>query len=161
MKKWLIISAISLFLITIGVAIYTYSIVRSPLTDQLTEAEDIILASNQLETISNITYYHGSSSYFVANGIDTDGDEAFAWLLEGETEPTEVLKESAGITSEEAVAITESEMNPETIQSVKLGMEDNLPLYEVKYQTDNNHQGYYYLTFEDGSYIKRYSLRTD
>ncbi|TSB46949.1 PepSY domain-containing protein [Alkalicoccobacillus porphyridii] len=161
MKKWMIISAISLVLIGIGLSVYAYSIIRAPLNERLASAEASVLASEELESITDISYYHGQSSFFVAKGFDADGDAAIAWLLEDGEEPVQVLKESEGISEEEAVAITESAVNTETIQSVKLGMENNTALYEIKYLTDSDHQGYYYLTFSDGSFIKRYSLRTD
>ena len=111
------------------------------LNDRYEEAEQVILASEELGSVTDISYYHGSSSYYVAKGTDSDGDSAIVWLMEDEQEPAQNLKEADGISADEAAAITEAEMNAQTIQSVKLGMENNTPLYEVKYVTDANHQG--------------------
>ena len=161
MKKWIIIGIIAMVVLLTGVSVYAYSAVRAPLTEGYEQARQTILDSGELQSVADVSYFHGEDSFFVVMGLDAEGDQAIAWVPQDQEDSTTVLKESDGITPEEAQSITESAVNASKIQSVKLGKEGNTALYEVKYLTESNQQGYYYLTFQDGSFIKRYSLNND
>ena len=41
---------------------------------------------------------------------------------------------------------------------VKLGFENDVPLWEVTYIDDDNRYSYYYLEFKDGKFLRRYSI---
>jgi uncharacterized protein YpmB len=73
---------------------------------------------------------------------------------------TAVLKKaSSGITKEKAISIVKNDKNPQEIKSVRLGIENKKPLWEVTYvDKDKKHLTYYYLDFSSGEFIKRYSL---
>ncbi len=52
----------------------------------------------------------------------------------------------------------ESKSKPKEIMKVKLGFENDVPLWEVTYIDDDNRYSYYYLEFKDGKFLRRYSI---
>ncbi|MFK3936317.1 DUF5590 domain-containing protein [Alkalihalobacillus sp. NPDC078783] len=162
MKKWIITSCVGLVVVVLALFIYAYTTVRAPLADGYDMARDKILNEDVLESVRDVSYYHGEDAFYVVYGMDQDGDQAIAWVSQDEENDTvTVFKESDGISAEDASSLAESAVNPSSIQSIKLGKEGNTPLYEVKYRTESNQQGYYYVAFQDGSFIKRFSLNND
>lgn len=162
MKKWIITSCAGLVIVVLALFIYAYTTVRGPLADGYDMAREKVINEEVLESVRDVSYYHGEDAFYVIYGTDTDGDEAIAWVPQDEeNDAVSVFKESDGITAEDAQSLTESAVNPSKIQSIKLGKEGNTPLYEVKYRTESNQQGYYYVAFQDGSFIKRFSLNND
>lgn len=57
-----------------------------------------------------------------------------------------------GITESEALTILKSERDPQEIRSVKLGLEDNIPIWEIIYIDSDNRLTYHKLYFENGKY---------
>ncbi|MDQ0205957.1 cell wall elongation regulator TseB-like domain-containing protein [Alkalicoccobacillus murimartini] len=161
MKKWVIIGLILFALIVTSASVYAYTTVRSPITDGYDQAEQTLLDSGDLETVEDISYFHGRDSYYVLRGLDADGDQAIAWIKQDFEESAILRKEAEGISAEEAEAIAVEAVNPNRIQSVKVGIEGNTPLYEIKFISESDQQGYYYVAFSDGTFLKRYNLRMD
>lgn len=162
MKKWIIRGSVALVVVIVALFIYAYLTVRAPLAEGYNMAEETVRNEELLESVRDVSYYHGEDAFYVVYGTDFDGDQAIAWVPQDEENNTiTVVKESEGISPEDASDLTESAVNPSAIQSVTLGKEGNTPLYEVKYQTESNQQGYYYVSFQDGSFIKRFSLNND
>ena len=67
-------------------------------------------------------------------------------------------EQNEGISQEKAVAKLTAERDPKEIVSVRLGMEKGLPLWEITYIDQENRYSFYYLSFEDGTFIRRYSF---
>ncbi|UQX54599.1 hypothetical protein M5V91_01655 [Cytobacillus pseudoceanisediminis] len=72
------------------------------------------------------------------------------------------LKESEGISRNEAINRLKQEKNAAEIMSVRLGMEKNIPLWEIHYRSGSDLINYYYIDFKTGEWLKKlkiYSLR--
>lgn len=76
-------------------------------------------------------------------------------------------EKSEGISEKEALQRTieqvgddskEHKSKPKEILKIKLGFENNIPLWEVTYIDDENRYSYYYLAFKDGQFLRRYSI---
>lgn len=111
-----------------------------------------------MEEVDEVNYYHGTNAYYVTSGLDQDGDEAIVWLDE-QLKPVEHSKRSEGISNEQALSLAKEEANIKRVQDVKLGFERGVPIYEIKFVDDADRQGYYYVTFADGTFVKRYNLQ--
>ncbi|WP_100407247.1 cell wall elongation regulator TseB-like domain-containing protein [Bacillus solitudinis] len=160
MKKWIIISCIMFFLLSIGLGTLAYYVMREPLEKGYEQAQQYVFDQNLLNDIHSITYYHGTESYYVLHGFNEENVETIVWLNQNFEEVVS-RKASEGITPEEAREIVKNDVNLNSIQTVRLGVERNLPIYEVLFVDEANRQGYYYITFDDGTFMKRYSLKRD
>ncbi|WP_413380581.1 DUF5590 domain-containing protein [Alkalihalobacillus sp. 1P02AB] len=160
MKKWIISSIFLLFITFLGVAFYMYQLVREPLTEAYEQVLVYVENEQLLNDISDISYYHGTETYYVITGEDEDGDMAYLWLKE-DLSFYDLYKQSDGITAEAAMAIVNQDYGAEEVVQVRLGYERKMPAYEVMFIDDENRQSYYYVTFEDGAFMKRYHLNRD
>ncbi|MFC0559920.1 cell wall elongation regulator TseB-like domain-containing protein [Halalkalibacter alkalisediminis] len=159
MKKWLIIIFVLVTVLLTGAGVYAYQTIREPLLHELEQAEHFV-RGQVLQTVYDVSYYHGTETYYVFFGLTEDEEDTIVWVSE-DFSAYHTEKVSEGITKEEAIAIVKQQDRVKRIQSVKLGYERNLPVYEVTYLNEDNRKGYYYLTFEDGTFMKRYVLRTE
>ncbi|ARK30346.1 cell wall elongation regulator TseB-like domain-containing protein [Halalkalibacter krulwichiae] len=160
MKKLIIFIVIILVCSMVGAGVYAYQMVRDPLLEQYERAEQYIKAEDLLQSVTDISYYHGTNSYYVVTGLSQDQEEKVVWVREDfNSHHLEFQKD--GISEEDAISIVYQEDQVKEIHSVKLGFERGLPIYEVTYLNEDNRKGYYYVTFEDGTFMKRYVLRTD
>lgn len=158
MKKWMIISCIFLILIFAGIGTYAYQTVRSPLNALFEKAEQY--ARSELTDIVDIDYYHGEKAYIVVTGFSQEMEKMIMFILD-DFSSHHMEKASDGITEDQALEIVKENVTSREIQSIRLGIEKGLPIYEVIYKTENQNLGYYYLTFKDGTFMKKYQLRID
>ncbi len=159
MKKWLTFSLAICLVITILATAFAYHVVRSPINEGFQKARSFSYDIGMNE-IAAIDYYFGTEAYYVVEGLDENGEEAILWIRE-DFSFYDLARKADGITREEALSILEREEQFETVKSIKLGYERGLPIYEIVYETLDERLGYYYVTFTDGTFMKKYVLRKE
>ena len=109
--------------------------------------------------MKSVDYYNGKSAYIVVQGTDEKGEQLIVWVPEKKGYCSK--EKSEGISEKEAIQRTieqvgneskESKSKPKEIMKVKLGFENDVPLWEVTYIDDDNRYSYYYLEFKDGKF---------
>ncbi|MDV2683505.1 DUF5590 domain-containing protein [Alkalihalophilus lindianensis] len=158
MKKIIITILTVLCIVIAGTSAYAYHIIREPLVENYTEASNFVTSNELLQSIDSVHYYHGTTAHYVVKGLDEDGDEAIVWVKD-DFETVNYRKASDGITYEQALSIAERALGESQIEQIRLGFTRGIPVYEVMYNDANQRKGYYYLTFDEGTFIKRYSIR--
>ncbi|UTR14665.1 DUF5590 domain-containing protein [Salipaludibacillus sp. LMS25] len=188
MKAWIIAISVMVVIGIVAFSIYIYNITLDPLTLRQDQAVAIAREEVDLEEVNDVQYYHGRRSYQVIDGMNSAGDEIYIWVEEltekdedqrddntdnneeasdnnEESEDEEEWKptiktrlHSDGLTSEEALEIARSELDMKKVNSVKLGMAGSTPVYEVSYIDTSDRHSFYYLKFEDGTYIRHYQF---
>ncbi|TPE70829.1 DUF5590 domain-containing protein [Halalkalibacterium halodurans] len=157
MRKWLILIGIVLFSAIIGAGAYGYTVIKSPFSEDEEQAVQLVLSEGYLATVNDASYYHGSDAYQVIHGLDEDGEERIVWV--GPDDQVISKKASEGISEEDVRAIIERELAVRELVAIRLGVENEHPVYEVTYYDEEGRLSYYYVSFYDGTFIKRYSLR--
>jgi uncharacterized protein YpmB len=154
MKKWIWITVI-IIIVLIGIGINVYMNSLEPLKKAESLAENIALEETDIETIHDFSVYNGSKSYYIVKGADDSGQELIAWIPE-EVKDRKIIvrKEKDGISQKEAIEKLYERKNPEEIITVKLGMENNIPLWEIYYRSKKNLINYYYVDFKTGEWLK-------
>jgi uncharacterized protein YpmB len=110
-----------------------------------------------LTTIIDVDTYRGNETYVVVIGENEEHEKMVVWVPE-KGDDIEVKPLSAGISEKEALAILKTEYSPKKVISAKLGMEKGIPLWEITYIDEQDRYSFYYVRFEDGAFIKRYSF---
>ncbi|UTR09661.1 DUF5590 domain-containing protein [Evansella sp. LMS18] len=167
MKAWIITVLAVLLAVAAGFMFYLYNSVAEPLTERQQDAVELAFEETDLSEVREVTYYHGRRAYQVIDGADTSGNEVYIWVEELSEEALEAgeeqrvitrLKEE-GITREEARDIAVSRLDIDQIQSINLGMIGSTPVYEITYIDQADRHSFYYMTFNDGTYIRHYQFR--
>jgi uncharacterized protein YpmB len=152
-KKW-ILSIVIFFVVLIGILIKVYLSAMNPV--KAAEEKAVLLASKkaQLTEIQDFHLYNGLETVNVIEGKNKKGDKIIVWIPE-KSKKVFVKKAKNGLSKEEAVQKLLQEKNPKKIISVRLGMEKNIPLWEIYYRSENNLINYYYVHFETGEWLKK------
>ncbi|MFB6466035.1 DUF5590 domain-containing protein [Cytobacillus sp. Hz8] len=152
MKKWIWIS-ILIVVVLLGLTIKVYLKSVEPVKAAENRAISIAKEQIHLKSVSDFNLYNGSKSYSVVTGTSEEGQKLIIWVPE-DNDNIIVRRASEGITKEKALEKVKSEKNPSNIISIRLGMENNRPLWEIYYQTDKNLLNYYYIDFITGEWLK-------
>ncbi len=153
MKKWLfIIGFLIIVFIICSTVIYVNAV--DPLKSAEEKAVRIAKQETSLTEVDNFNLYNGEESFSVLQGKDKNGTKLIVWVPEKEGRLV-VKKATDGITRQEAIEIVSGELASDTINSVKLGMEKGIPLWEVHTRTSDHLLNYYSLEFESGEWLKK------
>lgn len=153
-KKWLWISGF-VILMVIGVSLFIYMKAMEPLNEAEEMATNIAKEEASIETVQNFSIYNGTQTYYIIQGKASNGKNMIVWIPEKEKNRKIVVKEAKkGVSQEEAKRIVEREKSPQEIKSVKLGMENNIPLWEIYYSSNEDSISYYYIDFDTGKMLK-------
>ncbi|WP_453995487.1 cell wall elongation regulator TseB-like domain-containing protein [Bacillus nitroreducens] len=151
MKKWIIGIVILLLIVVIWGGISLYQSALEPLNDAQARGNKIALEKTPIQTIEDSYTYFGTNAYQVVIGKNDKGQKMIAWIPEKKGKIVTRF-EREGITENEALDILKRERNPQEIRSVKLGIEDNIPIWEIIYIGSDNRLTYHKLYFETGKY---------
>lgn len=153
MKK-IILFLIIFLLIGLGISIKVYVNALEPVTDAEEKAVSTAKEKVQLSEVEDFHLYHGTETVNVIEGKNNKGEKVIVWIPD-KSKKVIVEKVKNGISKEDAIQRLLDEKNPKKIISVRLGMEKNIPLWEIYYRSENNLINYYYVHFQTGEWLKK------
>jgi uncharacterized protein YpmB len=153
MKKWIIFLAIFVVII-LGLAIKIYFSAVNPVKAAEKKAVKLANESIQINVVQDFHIYNGIETVNVIEGNSKNGEKIIVWIPE-KSKQVFVRKAKDGLSKEEAVQKLLQEKSPKKIISVRLGMEKNIPLWEIYYRSQNNLINYYYVHFDTGEWLKK------
>ncbi|MEH7415131.1 DUF5590 domain-containing protein [Neobacillus drentensis] len=153
MKKWIIIPLI-IILVIAGVLVKVYFSSVQPVKAAEKKAVSLAMDKGQLSEVDDFHIYNGNETVNVIEGKNKKGSKVIIWIPE-KSKKIFIKKANEGITKEEAIQKLIQEKQPKKIISVRLGMEKNIPLWEIYYRSENNLINYYYVHFETGEWLKK------
>ena len=153
MKKWIVFLVLFVIVI-IGILIKVYFSSVEPV--KAAEKKAVTLANKkvQISEVQDFHIYNGLETVNVIEGKNNKGEKIIVWIPD-KSKKVFVQKAKNGISKDEAVQKLLQEKNPKKIISVRLGMEKNIPFWEIYYRSENNLINYYYVHFETGEWLKK------
>jgi uncharacterized protein YpmB len=160
MKKRIISGILVTLLVIIIILSLFYLSIRNPLTKEQEQVVEYVQQNTDIQEVIDVSFYHGTDAFQVITGLDAEGEMWIAWY---QLEDQEIVlrKQNQGLSEEEVRDFAVNELNPHKINNIRLGIENDLPVYEISYIDQENRYAYYYITFKDGIFLKRYSLRQE
>lgn len=153
MKKWIWIITIAV-IIVIGLYVRVYLKAVDPLDLAEKKAVAIAKEKTDLNITEDFHLYHGTETIYVIEGRNSKNESIIVWIPEKSGKPT-VIHANKGLSEQEAINRLYEDGNPKEILAVRLGMENEFPLWEIYYLSDNNLINYYYVHFETGERLKQ------
>lgn len=139
-------------------SLHLYTQISEPIANSKAEVLSYLKANNtEFANLKQVNFYHGTESYQVFEGTNAAAKEVFIWITKS-LDNQIVMGKNAGLGFAEVTQFVEQELNPKEIISIKLGIENSIPLYEIIYIDDQDRYSYYYISFKDGTYLKHYHL---
>ncbi|AIE78858.1 propeptide PepSY amd peptidase M4 [Bacillus cereus] len=157
MKKWIF----TIIIVIVASGIYGAYVYNKAMEKKLPkEAKSVEIAKEKakLTKVKSVDYYNGNSSYTVVQGIDEKGEQIIVWVPNKKGNVL-VKKKSEGISEKEALQKLaeqasgkgdEPKPKPKEITKVKLGAQNDIPLWEITYIDQEDRYTYYYLEFQNG-----------
>ncbi len=152
MKKWIILITIVIVAVIIGVSLKVYHSSVGPV--KAAERKAVKLAGDKVSKVDDFHIYNGQEQVDVIEGKNKQGKKIIVWIPE-KNKQIIVRKAKDGLSKEDAIQKLLQEKKPKKIISVRLGMEKNIPLWEICYRSKNNLINYYYIHFETGEWLKK------
>jgi len=153
MKKWILFLVIFVFVL-LGILVKVYLTAVDPVKAAESKAVSIAKKSVQISEVDDFHIYHGIETVNVIEGKNKKGEKIIIWIPK-KSQKVIVAKASSGLSKQEAINKLLQEKNPKRIIAVRLGMEKNIPLWEIYYRSDNNLINYYYVHFKTGEWLKK------
>ncbi|WP_066369825.1 cell wall elongation regulator TseB-like domain-containing protein [Neobacillus fumarioli] len=154
MKKWILIAVPLVILIIGGILINVYVNAMKPINTA--EKRALLLAKKHvsISKVNDFHVYNGSESVDVIEGKNNKGENIIVWIPE-KSKKVIVRNAKDGISKNQAIQKLLEEEKPKQIISVSLGMEKDIPLWEIYYRSDHNLINYYYVDFQTGEWLKK------
>ena len=153
MKKWILIIVIALAVLS-AASIKVYQKAMDPINSAKATALHLAKQQVTISEVDDFHIYHGLETVSVIEGKNKKGEKIIVWVPD-KSKKIVVKKAKSGISKQEAIDKLLQERKPKKIISVRLGMEKNIPLWEIYYRSDNNLINYYYVHFETGEWLKK------
>jgi uncharacterized protein YpmB len=153
MKKWLLFLGVFV-LVFLGILVKVYLSAVDPVKTAEKKAVSLAKEKVQISEVDDFHIYHGLETVNVIEGKNKKGEKIIVWIPD-KTKKISVTKAKNGLSKEEAIQKLLQEKHPKKIIAVRLGMEKNIPLWEIYYRSENNLINYYYVNFETGEWLKK------
>ncbi|MBM7584317.1 uncharacterized protein YpmB [Bacillus pakistanensis] len=154
MKKMIFI-IVFILLIGIGLSIKVYVDARSPFNEKTEEAITLAKSQEKISKVDSASIYNGTKSYVVLIGKNAEKEKVIVWVPNKKKDKMITQKWANGISKEKAVNKLKNEESTKEILSVKLGLEEVGPVWEITYLNNKDQLNYYYLLFESGEWWKK------
>ena len=149
LKKW-ILSFVFLLLLFVGYVIASFYIGMDYKKTAEEKAVSIALNEGGLVSVSDYYLFHGQEVYSVVIGKDEEGIEYVLWIpKELKNATVKKMKYADGVSKSEIVDTVIEKYKPKEIVSVKIGMKNASPIWEVTYKDSEDN-----LVFADFDFKK-------
>lgn len=157
MKKWGIVIAVVAAVVIIWETWSLYYGVEKKLDQEFAQASATARQHYHVKKILNVTYYHGTKAYDVVKAVNQHGKKEFIWIPYGKGK-SYVRSARSGWGKGKVIQLVQQQLHPKKLISVRLGIEEHIPVWEVSYIDQNNRYTFYYLRYDNGEWLKNIHL---
>lgn len=156
MKNWITFIAVFITSLSFVLSVFILWKAQAPFQDHVKKAEELALDEKLLAVVEESYNYHSNEAYVTVIGLDEYGEKKAVFIPSNlEKNKIQEVFVKDGITSDEALSVTQNEAEVKEVLHVKLGYEEAGAVWEVSYLNSTNHLNYVYILFEDGKWWKR------
>lgn len=152
MKKFFLGLAVFLVAVIIGaVVVYTKSVALYNESEE--QAFDYAITNSDIVVPEEFYWYNDKETYFTVVGQTEQNEELVVLINQDNGEVTSIPIEET-ISKQEAIQLTKQARQPDKILEARIGMDNEIPVWEVSYRNENGRLGYYILALKDGEWLK-------
>jgi uncharacterized protein YpmB len=161
-KKTSITFIIIAVIVVIAVWVFTsaYHSAREQYLDGHEKTKQLATEKGNLSSIDEIETFYGHIKYHVVSGVNKKDEKVYIWVPQtNKNQDVTIKKQSLGITAKQAISKVNQEYNPLEIVGVNLGMDEGIPIWEVKYRDQSDRYTFDFVNFYDGEIIKHMAIK--
>ncbi|MDR7072510.1 DUF5590 domain-containing protein [Fictibacillus barbaricus] len=155
-KKWILI-IVGVLLLASWQAYYLYNQVQAKPAKKEAEAVEIAKKEKGLVSISHVDHFYKNETYYVVEGKNEHGTNMIVWVDQKKKVTSEIAK--AGLSEGQMINYVKQNYDAQKIIDSRLGMEDDIPLWEVIFIDSKDRYTYYYGYFDTGKRYEIYRLK--
>ncbi|MBE1554139.1 DUF5590 domain-containing protein [Sporosarcina limicola] len=155
MLNWIKFIVVFLLLLTSVIIITVLYNADKPFANAKKSAIESAIRSGQLVSATSANTFNSTVPSVTVIGLDGEGQEKAIFVDSQSEDGFKEVKLADGITAEKAVENVKQELNVKKILHVTLGMEEEGPVWEVAFKSDNGKLNYVYVFFLNGQWWKR------
>ncbi len=152
MKKFLISTLIFMSLLIIGVT----TVLRKSLSPlKQARVETIELAESQADLVEadDFYWYNGNETYLTITGKNSVEEEIIV-IVKQEGGSIEVVDQEETFSKGEAIRKVVELENPVRILEARIGVHEDLPIWEISFRQENGRIGFTMLSLKSGEWIR-------
>lgn len=156
MKNWIIFGVTFVASLVVVITVLVLWVAASPFSDIKKQAEQLVLETNKISSVTDSYVYNGNNPYVTVFGVDENGgDKALFVPINLDEKLIQEINVDDGITKEQALSVLNDEAQVKEVLHTKLGFEEVGAVWEITYVNESNNLSYVYILFEDGQWWKR------
>lgn len=143
----------ALVIALIGYSVYLYQFINETKTDNYLVTEARVTEELTLNSIDNISRYHGTIPYHVVEAIRNDQEELLIFVDQSdESAALIVYSKSDLVTDETILSDWKAETTYQEIYQTQYGLRNEIPLLEIVYLDHSDRLSYDYYRLDNGAY---------
>lgn len=159
MKKWLLVFAlIVIVLLWQSVAFYQRTI--TPITNAEAKAVSAVKDAFDLKQIEDVSYFNAEEAYQVIRAVNHEGDRIILWVPESDELEIVSKKAEDGWEKDQVESFVKAELDVKKLKDVRLGLKNNIPVWEITFIDSDDRYNFYYLTFNGDTWLEHYRLKS-
>lgn len=119
------------------------------------KSETISLAEQKADLIqaADFYWYNGNQTYFTVTGKNKEAEEIVV-IIKQDDGTIQTLKKEETISKGEAMAKVRELENPSHILEARIGIHNDLPIWEISFRQENGRIGYTMLSLTGGVWVR-------
>lgn len=146
----IIVAIILLSIIIFSIILYQRSM--QPYNEVKADAYQYAKENADIQDPYDFYWYNDEETYYTVIGKNSSGEDIITIIAQDGGQIRTIKLEDA-ISKQEAVQQVLTAKEPKAIKQARIGMEQNMPVWEISYENQNNGLGYYKIHLETGEWI--------
>lgn len=144
---------ITIVIAVIGYSIYFYQYINETKTDNFLVTEARVLEELTLDSIDNISRYHGTIPYHVVEAKTNDQEELLIFVDQSDESAALIVYSKSSLFTDEAIlAEWRAATTYQEIYQTQYGLRNDIPLLEIVYVDQSDRLSYDYYRLDNGEY---------
>lgn len=152
MKKAILITSAVVMSVVLVFSMALLSISQDPIKKAKKETIAIAEEAAGLVTVSDFYWYNRDKTYFSVFGLN-EADKEIMVIVAKDGGKTLILNQDEFITEQQAKKLTREDKGSVDILEARIGLEGDIPIWEISYKEENGRLGYYVLTAKSGKWV--------
>ncbi|MBA2173905.1 DUF5590 domain-containing protein [Halobacillus locisalis] len=157
--KWTAIITSILFVLGLSLSIWIYIDVYHDRTSSHAQATTLVLEKTELETIDDVSVYHGKETVHIMEGAVGNGRSALVYVQVDDQKVLNVIQDEDYLSISEMKDIWKEECDGCAFRDIQYGYEEGEPVFEITYIDQQDRYVFNYYGLDGQSFDQRFAFK--
>lgn len=157
--KWASIIVSTLFILGLSLAIWIYIDVNQDRTSAHAQASTLVLEQTEVETVDEVSVYHGKETVHIIKGTEKDGSSVLVYVQVDNQKVLDVIKGDDYLSTSEMKDVWKKGCGNCGFKNIQYGYEEGEPVFEVTYIDQQDRYVFDYYRLNGESFDQRFAFK--